>query len=100
MDACDFQVRAHHVARLLHEMGNAHRLMILHYLVEKERSVGELVDLIGVSQSAVSQHLARLRNAKLVNTRRSRQTIYYSLQSAIAAALLQAINTLFSAKSD
>ena len=100
MDASDLQVRAHHVARLLHEMGNAHRLMILHHLVEKERSVGELVDLIGVSQSAVSQHLARLRNAKLVNTRRSRQTIYYSLQGAIAAALLQAINKLFSAKSD
>ena len=100
MDVADLQVRARDIAKLLREMSNPHRLMILHHLAEKERCVGELVDLVGISQSALSQHLARLRKANLVATRRSKQMVYYSLQGAIPATLLQALERVFSEKTD
>ena len=80
MDANQLQRRAHEASELLKALGNAHRLMILCQLVEGEKSVGELVRSIGLSQSALSQHLARLRRDGIVNTRRSAQTIYYSLE--------------------
>ena len=66
-------------ARFLKQLANASRLAILCELVEGERSVGELAAVVGLSQSALSQHLARLRGAGLVATRREAQTIYYSL---------------------
>jgi DNA-binding transcriptional ArsR family regulator len=53
--------------------------MILCELLNGERSVGALGGVIGLSQSALSQHLARLREAEMVATRREAQTIYYSL---------------------
>jgi len=62
---------------LLKAMSNEHRLMILCQLSQGERSVGEMERMIGLSQSALSQHLARLRRDNLVNTRRQAQTIFY-----------------------
>ena len=69
------------VARLLKAISNDRRLKILCYLSEKERSVGELCDLIGIGQSALSQHLAKLRGDNVVKTRREAQTVYYSIAS-------------------
>ena len=66
---------------LLKAMGNRRRLHILCLLSAKERRVGELEQLVGLSQSALSQHLARLRRDGVVKTRRQAQTIYYSLAS-------------------
>lgn len=63
----------------LKALANRYRLMILCELHQGERSVGALQNAIGLSQSALSQHLARLREDGLVTTRRSAQTIYYSL---------------------
>jgi DNA-binding transcriptional ArsR family regulator len=65
----------------LKALANRHRLMILCELHQGERSVGALQNAIGLSQSALSQHLARLREDGLVTTRRAAQTIYYSLSS-------------------
>ena len=62
-------------------IANRHRLMILCELHKGERSVGALLEDIGLSQSALSQHLARLREDNLVQTRRESQTIYYSIAS-------------------
>ena len=62
-------------------IANRHRLMILCELHKGERSVGTLLEAIGLSQSALSQHLARLRQDGLVQTRRESQTIYYSIAS-------------------
>ena len=67
------------VARVLKAMSNDRRLRILCHLSEKERSVGELCALVGMGQSALSQHLAKLRADKIVKTRREAQTIYYSM---------------------
>lgn len=76
---------------VLRAMGNAHRLMILCHLSRHEASVSELETVVGLSQSALSQHLAKLRREDLVKTRRLSQTIYYSLNGTIAMQVLQAL---------
>ena len=83
-------------ARLLKAMGNEKRLKILYYLSEKELNVGELEKLIGLSQSALSQHLAVLRAENMVKTRRSAQTIYYSLQGDKVRRVLDVIEQIYS----
>ena len=65
-------------ARLLSAMANEKRLQILKLVSEQELGVSELALKVGLSQSALSQHLAKLRADKLVVTRRSAQNIYYS----------------------
>jgi len=72
--------------------------MILCQLAAGEKSVGELVRRIGLSQSALSQHLARLRRDGVVSTRRSAQTIYYAIAGTEARALLQALHALYCAR--
>jgi DNA-binding transcriptional ArsR family regulator len=80
---------------LLGAMANPSRLLILCQLAETEKSVGELQPLIGLSQSALSQHLAVLREKRLVRTRRAGQQIYYSLASREATALMQTLHEEF-----
>jgi DNA-binding transcriptional ArsR family regulator len=80
---------------LLKAMGNPHRLLVLCQLAAGERSVGELERLVGLSQSALSQHLARLRRDNLVQTRRSAQTIFYSLAGGEASAVLATLYQLY-----
>jgi DNA-binding transcriptional ArsR family regulator len=77
-------------------MANPHRLMILTQLMRTERSVGELEGMVGLSQSALSQHLARLRRDHLVKTRRSAQTIFYSLAGDEAVTILSTLSQLYS----
>ena len=79
---------ARRASALLRAMGNPHRLVVLCQLLTEERSVGELERLVGLSQSALSQHLARLRRDNLVKTRRKAQTIFYSLAGDEARAVL------------
>lgn len=76
---------------LLKAMANESRLMILCQLARGELSVSALQDLIGLSQSALSQHLAILREKQLVATRREGQQIYYSLASGEAAAVIRTL---------
>jgi DNA-binding transcriptional ArsR family regulator len=89
------QASARKASTLLKAMSNEHRLLILCQLVNGEKSVGELVRLVGLSQSALSQHLARLRRDSLVRTRREAQTIYYSVASDKALAVLQQLYQLY-----
>jgi DNA-binding transcriptional ArsR family regulator len=95
MDPNQLQRRAREASELLKTLGNAHRLMILCQLADGEKSVGELVRSIGLSQSALSQHLARLRRDRLVSTRRSAQTIHYAIAGAEARAVLQTLHGLY-----
>jgi len=60
-------------------LGDTTRLKIVKLLSEQELRVGEIVEILGLAQSSVSQHLARLRSAKLVNERREGQVVYYAL---------------------
>jgi len=73
---------------LLKALANRHRLIIVCQLIEKERSVGELAELLQLRDSTVSQHLALLRKDGLVTARRDGQTIWYSIGSASARELI------------
>lgn len=82
-------------SRLLKTLGNEKRLMLLCLLVEGERSVGELNARLDLSQSALSQHLAVLREDGLVTTRRDGQTIYYSLAEGPAQRILDTLHGIY-----
>lgn len=95
IDPQDFAGRAATATRLLKELANERRLMILCALAEGERSVGELADAVGLGQSAVSQHLARLRAAGIVATRRAGQTIYYRVADRDAARVIETLAAIY-----
>src|SRR5690606_37105866 len=95
MNLGSFESNARRASTLLKAMSNRHRLMVLCELVGGEKCVGELESIIGLSQSALPQHLARLRRDNLVKTRRSAQTIYYSLAGNEAGAVIRALHELY-----
>jgi len=82
-------------SRLLKAMGNERRLTVLCHLSQREHSVNELCDLVGLSQSALSQHLAKLRRDRLVNTRREAQTIYYSIATPDVRQVLDTLHGIY-----
>ncbi len=85
------QAAAEEASGLLKALGNRHRLLILCQLSDRPRSVGELAEFLGVRDSTVSQHLALLRRDGLVAARREGQTIWYSISSAPARSLVEAL---------
>lgn len=89
------QERADYVAGRLALVANAKRLLILCELVKGERSVGSLQAAVGLSQSALSQHLAKLREAGMVDTRRESQTIYYRISDPDLEVLMAALYEAF-----
>ena len=82
-------------ADLLSAMANQKRLMILVQLLGGERPVGALAADVGLSQSALSQHLSKLRARNLVTTRRDAQTIYYSTNSRAVMMLLSTLADIY-----
>ena len=86
---------ARRAAGLLKAMSNPSRLVICCQLAEGERSVGELEDEVGLSQSGISQHLAVLRREHVVVTRRQKQTVFYSLASEEVAAVMATLHKVF-----
>jgi ArsR family transcriptional regulator, virulence genes transcriptional regulator len=89
--------KANEVATLLGTMASPVRLLILCSLVDGEKPVHELVANSGITQGAVSQHLAKMRNLKLVSTRREGQTIYYTLASNEVKMLLTSLHGIYCA---
>lgn len=87
--------QAGQAATLLRALANPTRLMLLCSLVEGEHSVGELNERIPLSQSALSQHLARLREEKLVATRRQSQTIFYRIADPMVLELIAPLHRRF-----
>jgi len=87
--------RAAEAESFLKALANRHRLMVLCELHKGELSVTKLQEAIGLSQSSLSQHLARLRADELVKTRRSSQTIYYSLANANVSRVIGLLYELF-----
>lgn len=76
-------------------MGNERRLEVLYNLYAVESNVGELEKKVRLSQSALSQHLAVLRNENIVKTRRVAQTIYYSIRDDKILRLLELIKKMY-----
>lgn len=92
----DLADQADDVARLLKLLGNGNRLRILCQLAEgSDKSVNCLADQLNLSQSALSQHLAKMREDGLVSGRREAQTIYYSLSDSNAEQLLAVLKDLY-----
>lgn len=87
-------------ADFLSTVGNEKRLLILDAITRDELCVGDIAERIGLSQSALSQHLGKLRAARLAETRRDAQTIYYSCKSQEVAQFLEAIGELFVVDAD
>lgn len=98
MDIDALKDKASQASCLLKSLANDKRLLILCHLSENERSVGELERLVDLSQSALSQHLARLRRDNLVQTRREAQTIFYSIASVEVGAIMQTLYNLYCAE--
>jgi DNA-binding transcriptional ArsR family regulator len=97
VDLAALQTNSQQAAELLKTVGNPHRLMILCSLAEREMSVGELNARVELSQSPLSQHLAVLRRAGLVSTRREGQTIYYTLRGSNVEKLMRCLHEIFCA---
>ncbi|MEZ5787344.1 MAG: metalloregulator ArsR/SmtB family transcription factor [Xanthobacteraceae bacterium] len=89
------QAAASEASELLKALAHPHRLMIVCQLLEQARSVGELASLLNLRDSTVSQHLALLRKDGLVEPRRDGQTIWYSVSSAPARALLETLYGIY-----
>lgn len=92
--------QAEKAAALLGSMSNPHRLRVLCELHEAELTVGELQERIGISQSNLSQQLAKLREAKLVKTRRDSQKIFYTLASDEVVQVIHVLHDLFCRDAD
>jgi len=86
---------ASHACELLKAMANEWRLMILCQLAEGEKTVSELQSLLGLSQSALSQHLAILRREKIVRSRKQAQSVSYSLTGDEATRVMESLHDVF-----
>lgn len=95
-DIKTFEAKASEAAQLLKLLANENRLLILCRLVaEREMSVGDIAAAVGLSQSALSQHLAKMRDDGLVATRRDGQTIFYRLADRNVARVLTLLKNIF-----
>ncbi len=92
------EARAGEAAELLKLLANDHRLIVLCRLMDREMSVSELGEHVNLAQSALSQHLAKLRAQGLVAARREGQNIYYRLASPTAHKLVGALCELYGGK--
>ena len=101
MDLATFEANAATVARLLAALGNQRRLMIMCKLAEHgEMTVGDLAAEVGLSQSALSQHLARLREEGQVAFRREAQSAWYRIADPRCEDLMATLYRLYCAQKD
>ncbi|MFT6301880.1 MAG: DNA-binding transcriptional ArsR family regulator [Granulosicoccus sp.] len=89
------QTQARRASELMKALSHETRLLILCLLTEKEMSVSELEEIIGLSQAAVSQQLARLRLERLVSTRREGRQIYYRIVDNEVNTIIESLYDLF-----
>nr|WP_295979831.1 metalloregulator ArsR/SmtB family transcription factor [uncultured Agrobacterium sp.] len=85
-------------ARFLAHLSNDVRLKLFCILSDREMTVGSLARHLGISQSALSQHLARLRADELVSTRREAQAVYYRCDNAAVKLMIETLNGIFSSR--
>lgn len=80
---------------MLKMLANANRLMILCNLVQSEKTVNEIVELVGLSQSAVSQHLAKLRDENIVVSEKRGKLVFYNICSPEVSAILSTLYLIY-----
>jgi len=96
-DLLALEEKAEEASRLLAAMANPKRLLVLCNMLDGEKSVGQLADIVGLSSAALSQHLGKMRALSLVKTRRDGQTIYYSVAGREVRAVIETLYRLFCA---
>lgn len=94
-DLSQFEASAAEAAKLLKALSNERRLMILCQLGDGELAVGQIQPRVGLSQSALSQHLAVLRDQGVVATRREGQTIFYRIADPAAVKVVTTLAEIF-----
>lgn len=95
-DLSSLTANAGHAAAMLRALANERRLMILCLLIEAgEMSAGELAENVGISQSALSQHLAKMREEGFVAFRREAQTVYYRIDDADVKRLISLLKNIY-----
>lgn len=82
-------------SKLLKALANPQRLRILCLLIEQEMTVGQINEKIELSQSALSQHLAILRDKELVTTRKQAQTVFYQVTDGPVTEIIQTLHDLY-----
>ena len=100
MDINVIQANADEASKLLKTMANTSRLLVLCALVTREHTAGELEELTGLSQPAISQHLARMRHMGVVDIRRDAQTIYYSITGDKVTQVVSLVYELYCSEGD
>lgn len=98
LDLKQMQKNAAAAELLLKQLANANRLMVLCHLISGEKAVGELARSVGLSQSSLSQHLAKLREAGLVTSNKRGLSVYYRICSMEAQALLSVLHLIYCRK--
>jgi len=86
---------ADRASTLMKTLGHSGRLMILCNLADGELSVGDLAERLDMSQSSLSQHLARMRSEGLVDSRRESQTVYYRLMEGDARSVIESLYEIY-----
>lgn len=86
---------ADEACELLKALSNRHRLSILCHLLDGEKSVGQLAEIVDIRDSTASQHLALLRRDRLISGRRDGQTVWYRIDSEAARSVLKALYDAF-----
>ena len=100
-DVAALQEKVAEAARLLRLLANENRLLLLcHLVTEGEMTVGALAEAVGLSQPALSQHLAMLREDGLVATRKVAQAVFYRLDDPKAARVLALLRDLYCPPAD
>lgn len=94
------QARAEQAAELLKALSNPQRLRVMCLLIDGERTVGEINTEIELSQSALSQHLAVLRDGGWVQTRRESQNVYYSVADGPVHRVIQTLHDIYCPTTD
>jgi ArsR family transcriptional regulator, virulence genes transcriptional regulator len=96
LSLADLEVQASKAARIMKSLGNEKRLMILCKLMELgEMSVIPMAEAVGLSQSALSQHLARMREEELVGFRREGQTLFYRVSDPSVNRIIKTLQSIF-----
>ncbi|WP_207801082.1 MULTISPECIES: metalloregulator ArsR/SmtB family transcription factor [Gammaproteobacteria] len=91
----EMQKNASAAEKLLKSLANSHRLMVLCHLVQGESTVGELEAKLDISQSSLSQHLAKLRSQGIVGYRKEGTTVFYRIEDKKALAVLDSLYGIF-----
>jgi len=89
------QAQAEQAAELLKALSNPQRLRVMCLLIDGEKTVGEINAEVDLSQSALSQHLAVLREGGLVQTRRESQSVYYSVAAGPVQQLIRTLHDIY-----